>query len=100
MRIFHRTKSATAVVIMKDGFRDCEERYVSDLAWRGVWVSDRPPHPTEVSGDALLTLEIPAHVFAEYEWLQDADADADRGSLIPATVLNRYGPAVAVRNDA
>ena len=97
MRIFHRTKRATAVVIMKEGFRDNEEKYVSDFAWRGVWVCDRPSHPTDVSGDTLLTLEIPPQIFAEYEWLQESEAC--RGSLIPATVLNRYGPAVAVTSD-
>lgn len=97
MRVFHRTKNATALAIMTEGFRDCEEKYISDFAWRGVWVSDRPLRQPDMSSDALLTIEIPAHVFVEYEWLQENAAY--RGSLIPAAVLNRYGPPVAIRND-
>jgi hypothetical protein len=91
MRIFHSTVSAKVAVIVRDGFKDDEERYLSDFAWRGVWVSDRRVHPNGASDNALLTLEIPAELFEEYEWVQE-DA-AYRGSLIPATVLNRYGPA-------
>ena len=98
MRIFHRTVSATAAaVIMSDGFKDSEEKYVSDFAWRGVWVSDRPLCPDGVSGNALLTLEIPGHVFAEYEWIHKGAAY--RGSLIPAAILNRYGRPIAVSDD-
>jgi hypothetical protein len=90
MRIFHSTVSAKAAVIVREGFKDDEEKYLSDFAWRGVWVSDRPVHTETGSGNAVLTLEIPAEVFAEYEWLQK-DASY-RGSLIPAAILNRYGP--------
>jgi hypothetical protein len=89
MRIFHRTAKNIAAAILVDGFTDNEEKYLSDFAWRGVWVSDRPPCADQVSGNALLSLEIPAELFAEYEWLQDEDSG--RGSLIPATILNRYG---------
>jgi len=97
MRIFHRTVNGTAAVIMSEGFTDNEEKYLSDFAWRGVWVSDRPLHADGVPGHALLTLEIPAEVFADYEWIQDGQSY--RGSLIPATILNRYGPPVAIRNS-
>jgi hypothetical protein len=90
MRIFHRTVSATVAVIVSEGFKDNEEKYLSDFAWRGVWVSDRPVQTESEPGNAVLTLEIPAEVFAEYEWLQE-DASC-RGSLIPAAILNRYGP--------
>jgi hypothetical protein len=98
MRIFHSTVSAKVAVIVRDGFKDDEERYLSDFAWRGVWVSDRPVHPNGTPGNRLLTLEIPAELFEEYEWVQE-DA-AYRGSLIPATVLNRYGPPQLVENHS
>ena len=94
MRIFHRTAKKTAAMIMSEGFIDNEEKYLSDFAWRGVWVSDRPPRADEVSENALLTLEIPAGLFAEYEWLQEDSSS--RGSLIPATILNRYGRPEAI----
>lgn len=96
MRIFHRTAKTTASVIMNEGFSDNEEKYLSDFAWRGVWVSDRPPCAEQVPENALLTLEIPAELFAEYEWLQEEDSA--RGSLIPAIILNRYGPAESVED--
>jgi hypothetical protein len=90
MRIFHSTAKANVAVIVREGFKDDDEKYLSDFAWRGVWVSDRPVPPDSAPGDALLTLEIPTELFEEYEWVQE-DA-AYRGSLIPATILNRYGP--------
>lgn len=98
MRIFHSTVSAKAAVIVREGFKDDEEKYLSDFAWRGVWVSDRPVHPEGAPGNVFVTLEIPAELFEEYEWAQD-DA-AYRGSLIPATVLNRYGPPEIVKNHS
>lgn len=94
MRIFHRTVSTAAADIVTEGFKDNEEKYLSDFAWRGVWVSDRPLHIESESGNAVLTLEIPAELFAEYEWLQEDESY--RGSLIPATILNRYGPPSVV----
>jgi hypothetical protein len=97
MRIFHRTAKTTAAVIMSEGFTDNEEKYLSDFAWRGVWVSDRPSCEEQVPEHALLTLEIPAELFAEYEWLLEEDVSG-RGSLIPATILNRYGPPQAVED--
>jgi hypothetical protein len=90
MRIFHSTAKANVAVIVREGFKDTDEKYLSDFAWRGVWVSDRPVHLHSGPDSALLTLEIPTEVFEEYEWVQE-DA-AYRGSLVAATILNRYGP--------
>jgi len=94
MRIYHQTVRETAAVIIADGFEDSEEMYVSDFAWCGVWVFDRPFCPDGASGDTVLTLEIPDHVFAQYEWIPEGATH--RGSLIPAAVLNRYGRPVPV----
>ena len=98
MRIFHSTVSAKVAVIVREGFKDDEEKYFSDFAWRGVWVSDRPVHTEGAPGHVLVTLEIPAEVFEEYEWVQE-DA-AYRGSLIPATILNRYRPPQLVEHPS
>jgi hypothetical protein len=95
MRIFHSTVNANVAVIVREGFKDNEEKYLSDFAWRGVWVSDRPLHLDGVPGNALLALEIPEELFAGYEWIQE-DATY-RGSLIPSTILNRYGPPKVVK---
>ena len=88
MRVYHLTVRTTAAVIMTDGFKDSTEKYVSDFEWRGVWVSERPSSP-DASGDTILTLDIPEHIFATYEWIYEGGTE--RGSLIPAAVLNRFG---------
>ena len=98
MRIFHSTVNANVAVIVREGFKDNEEKYLSDFAWRGVWVSDRPLLLDGGSCNALLALEIPDELFAEYEWVQE-DATY-RGSLIPATILNRYGPPKVVERQS
>jgi hypothetical protein len=90
--------SAKAAVIVREGFKDDEEKYLSDFAWRGVWVSDRRVHPEGAPGNVFVTLEIPAELFEEYEWAQD-DAPY-RGSLIPPTVLNRYGPPQLIEDHS
>ena len=96
MRIFHSTVNAKVAVIVREGFRDDEEQYFSDFAWRGVWVSDRPVYLDSAPGQVLLILEIPTELFEEYEWVQE-DA-AYRGRLIPATILNRHGPPQLVEH--
>ena len=88
MRIYHWTVSATAAVIMSDGFKDSAQKYVSDFAWSGVWVSDRPICP-DTTADTLLILDVPEHVFTTYEWIYEGAPY--RGSLIPAIVLNKLG---------
>src|SRR5262245_13693614 len=98
MRIFHSTVNGKVAVVVREGFKDDEEKYLSDFAWRGVWVSDRPVYLDSAPGQAFLTLEIPAELFEEYEWMQE-DA-AYRGSLIPATILNRYGPPKLVEHPS
>jgi hypothetical protein len=98
MRIFHSAVNASVAVIVREGFKDDEEKYLSDFAWRGVWVSDRPVHVENAPGCALLTLEVPTELFEEYEWVQEGAAY--RGSLIPATILNRYGPPRLVEHHS
>lgn len=97
MRIFHRTVKTVADAIMSEGFKDNEEKYLSDFSWRGVWVSDRPLRGDPARQNAVLMLEVPAEVFAEYEWLQEGETY--RGSLIPASILNRYGPPRATEDQ-
>jgi hypothetical protein len=61
-------------------------------------MSDRPLACNEgAEGDVLLTLDIPDDVFSEYEWVEKFKTCPE--SLIPATTLNRFGPAVIVTED-
>jgi hypothetical protein len=49
------------------------------------------------SGDVLLALEIPEDVFSEYEWVEEYKTY--RESLIPAGMLNQFGPPVVVTEE-
>ena len=98
MRVFHRTRTRSAAVILKEGFRDGQGRYLTDRMWSGVWVSDRPLDCYEgAEGDVLLALDIPEDVFGEYEWGEEFKTY--RESLIPAATLNRFGPPVIATED-
>lgn len=89
MRVFHKTGNVTVTTIINEGFQDGDGKYISDFAWRGVWVSDRAVASDRTPDDVFLAIEIPDEVFAKYEWTRDGGGE--RGSLIPAKVLNRYG---------
>lgn len=89
MRVFHRTPVGQKII--NEGFRDAEDCYLTDSLHRGVWLSDIPLSVCEgAKGKDLLTLEIPDDVLAEYEWVQEGPAY--REFLIPAEVVNSYGP--------
>ena len=89
MQVFHRTPYGQS--ILKDGFRDGEGTYMTGIIHRGVWVSDRPlDFGQGAKGDDLLTLDIPDDVLAEYEWIEDGNTY--REFLVPADIVNSYGP--------
>ena len=88
-QVFHTTYASKS--ILAQGFRDGEGHYLTDRRWRGVWLSDRPLDINEgAKGDTTLALDIPIHVFVEFEWMEEGKPY--RESLIPATIVNRYGP--------
>jgi hypothetical protein len=89
MRCFHRTNAADA--ILKEGFRDATGFYGFDLEQSGVWVADRPLDANEgARGNRLLIIELPEDVFREHEYTEEGFPY--REAIIPAAVLNRYGP--------
>jgi hypothetical protein len=48
--------------------------------------------------DTILTMDVPADVFEEYEWVEDLKSY--RESLIPADILNAFGrPSVVTEEE-
>lgn len=92
MRVFHRTSTTAAATILREGFRDGEGSYMAgEGSYRGVWVSAEPLDENEgANGDIVLILDIPAALFAEYEWVEEQKPY--REALIPSALLNRFGP--------
>jgi hypothetical protein len=95
VRAFHRT--AHAVAILRDGFRDTTATYLTAREWTGVCLSDMPLDSNEgAEGDDLLAVEIPEDVFADHEWMEEGMGY--REALIPAELVNRY-PVEVVGED-
>jgi hypothetical protein len=90
MKVYHRTTETAADAILTTGFKDGTGRYGITQKHSGVWVSDCPLDANEgANGDVVLTMNIPAKVFARFEWVEEGKSY--RESLIPASTLNQYG---------
>ena len=92
MRLFHITATADAEAILKEGFRDGTGHYLTDQEWTGVWVSTEPFDGYDADAKTLFTIEIPEDVISEFEWVQPGMRL--REFLVPAALLNSYGPPV------
>jgi len=92
MTLYHRTRDTAAAAILKRGFRDGTGSYLTARTWRGVWLSDRPDAVVAdgTPGDAVLSLAIPVAAIRQYEWIEDGKGH--REFLVPAAVVNQYGP--------
>ena len=96
MKVYHRTSAASG--ILAHGFRDGEGTYGTLDVYRGVWLSNLPLDSNEgAEGDIVLELDIPACVFRRYEWVEEGKGY--RESLVPAAIVNRYGPPVEMNED-
>ena len=57
----------------------------------GVWLSNEPLDGNEgAKGDTVLAIEIPEDLLAEYEWVEEGKPY--REFMVPAEIVNRYGP--------
>ena len=101
MRLFHIANIANAEAILKDGFRDVMGYHYAGQEWTGVWVSSEPLDWSQRQylneANTLFAIEIPEDVISEFEWVEEGKTI--REWLIPASLLNQYGPAV-VTDDA
>ena len=92
MRFFHITDNANAGAILKEGFRDATKQYLTDQEWTGVWVSTEPIEGYNADTKTIFAIEIPEDVISEFEWVQPGIRL--REFLVPAALLNSYGPPV------
>ena len=92
MRLFHITSNANAEAILKEGFRDATWYYLTDQQHTGVWVSTEPFDGYDGDASTLFAIEIPEDVMGEFEWVQPGMRL--REFLVPAALLNSYGPPV------
>jgi hypothetical protein len=97
MQVYHRT--AVAAVILADGFQDSAGTYMTPEVFTGIWLSDVPLRlQAGAKGHAVVTLDIPGALFTAYEWVDDAKSY--REALVPAAVLNQYGPPRVLPREA
>ena len=100
MRLFHIANNTNAETILKDGFRDVMGYHHAGQEWTGVWVSSEPLDWSQRQylneANTLFAIEIPEDVISEFEWAEEGKLI--REWLIPAELLNSYGPPV-VAND-
>jgi hypothetical protein len=98
MHVYHRTTETAAAAILQRGFRDhTRPAGIGELV-TGVWVSNRPLSGNEgAKGDTLLTLDLPDDIFEDYEWVEEGKPY--RESLLPAALLNQYGPPRLVSEE-
>lgn len=98
MKFFHITDNANAEAILKDGFRDATRYYLTDQEHTGVWVSSEPfDGQYQNDGVTLFTIEIPEDVISEFKWVEEEKLI--REWLVPAALLNSYGPPVVTNDD-
>ena len=93
MKVYHKTDHAAASCILRDGFEDRTGTYLTRHEYTGVWVADEPLSEGDgPEGNVTLSLEVPETVLTEYEWVEEQKGF--REFLLPAKVLNQYGPPV------
>jgi hypothetical protein len=87
MICFHRTTTAHAEQILRDGFKDNPTTKYRELA--GIWLSEGTAYTVEdgAKGDAVLAVKIPAKVFRKYDAGENGGVPA---SCVPAKIINQY----------
>ena len=104
MRLFCQTKTQEAELIWSEGFRDAEiveDDGCAGEKFIGVRLLDNPIgwNPNPNGTNLLLAIEIPADVISGYEWGEERQnhwltGTETREFLVPASVVNYYGPPV------
>ena len=89
MRLYHPTMHAEE--ILRDGFGERSGTYLTATDHSGVWLFDRPVDRRMGGGEqaVLMEVEIPEEVVEPFEF---GSGLPYRQFLVPARVINRYGP--------
>jgi len=89
--LYHRTDRASAEVILREGFHDNTDYYLTAQLHTGVWLSNVPLDENDgAHGDFLLrvSLDISESELARYEWIEEGKGH--REFLIPAKLVNGH----------
>src|SRR5690348_7203334 len=87
MLLYHRTTEAAAQSILRGGFRDGVEYYMTTREWSGVWLSNMPLDCNRgPKATSCCSLELPEQLIADYEWIEEGKGH--REWLIPAQLVN------------
>lgn len=89
-KLYHRTNRVAARRIIRHGFRDSTNYYMTQRIETGVWLSSLPPDSSQgASGDVLLQVDtdLEENELAQYEFITKKKTGY-REWLIPAAVIN------------
>jgi hypothetical protein len=87
------------VEILRDGFGERSGTYLTQSDHSGVWLYDRRVDKRIGGGDeaVILEIEMPESVVLPFEW---ASGFPYRQFLVPAALINVYGPPQVLENEA
>jgi hypothetical protein len=87
---YHRTSAENAHSIMKNGFMNSAEYFLTNRTWTGVWLSSRPPQTTDrFQGESLLVVHLDMTEQELARWEFTGEGRSHREWLIPAKIVNR-----------
>ena len=94
MLFYHATSAAAADAILKEGFKNNQiANAVAEIIPEGVYFSDYPlDMGSGTKGTTTLVVEMPEGETADNYELVYEDWSAYREFIIPADVVNSYGP--------
>jgi ribulose bisphosphate carboxylase small subunit len=95
--LFHRTSVVAARRILRHGFKDSTNHYMTQRMDTGVWLSSVPPFLNKGTGDVLLRVDadLSESEIAQYEWV--AEGRHYREWLVPAAIVNPRMTITVVR---
>lgn len=89
MRMFHVTTLERAKAILRKGFLNNRESYLTRNTYSGVWLSDKPLSVNEgTKGSTVLAVDFAVRPRLEqYEWIEEGKSY--REWLVPAALVNK-----------